>query len=357
MPIKHKKIKEVESGIWQLDNGGYLVDFRPNGNAKRFRKIQDTKADARRYKAWVISQYINNPEWTPKTLKKDNRRLNALIDLWYEVYGQFLSDGKRRKTKLFIVSDLLGNPVATSIDKAMLADYRTRRAEQVSLKTINNEHGYLCSLFNKLIDLGKWKKENPIAGVSKFKLPEPELSYLSEAQIKALLENVNAEDHLDLTLIVDICLSTGARWSEAQNLHSRNVQNGAVQYTHTKGKTSRWVRIEPELEAQLKARGSGPLFAETRIEKRFERCLKKAGIELPAGQLTHVLRHTFATHYLANGGDIRTLKDILGHKHVNTTMKYLKVVTALRDKVITLNPLSMLRSRDREQPALKLVSQ
>lgn len=70
MPIKHKKVKEVEAGVWQLDNGQYIVDFRPNGSLKRFRKVQATKAEDRRYKAWVTAQHINNPEWTPKVLKK-----------------------------------------------------------------------------------------------------------------------------------------------------------------------------------------------------------------------------------------------------------------------------------------------
>jgi len=269
---------------------------------------------------------------------------------------QFLSDGVRRQKKLYIVSKIMNNPLATDINKSMLADYRTRRAEMVALKTINNEHGYLCSLFNKLIDLGKWTQDNPIAGVSKFKLPEPELTYLSESQITGLMTAITEENHPDLSLIVDLCLSTGARWSEAQNLHSRNVQNGAVQYTHTKGKTSRWVRIEPALEKQLTDnKGQGQLFSHKRIEKRFERCLQRANIELPQGQSTHVLRHTFATYYLANGGDIRTLKDILGHKHVNTTMKYLKVVSALKDRVLTLNPLSMVRNKQREKPELKVV--
>jgi site-specific recombinase XerD len=41
----------------------------------------------------------------------------------------------------------------------------------------------------------------------------------------------------------------------------------------------------------------------------------------------HDLRHTFASHFLMNGGDLYTLKEILGHKELNTTARYLTVTT------------------------------
>lgn len=54
----------------------------------------------------------------------------------------------------------------------------------------------------------------------------------------------------------------------------------------------------------------------------FRKAVERANIELPAGQLTHVCRHTFASHYLMNGGDILTLQKILGHSMLTMTMRY-----------------------------------
>nr|BBJ03020.1 hypothetical protein YBY_08680 [Marinobacter nauticus] len=44
-------------------------------------------------------------------------------------------------------------------------------------------------------------------------------------------------------------------------------------------------------------------------------------------QLTHILRHTFASHYMMNGGDILTLQRILGHSDITMTMRYAHLIT------------------------------
>jgi site-specific recombinase XerD len=58
------------------------------------------------------------------------------------------------------------------------------------------------------------------------------------------------------------------------------------------------------------------------MQKSFERAVKRAGIDLPEGQCTHVLRHTFASHFMMNGGNILVLRDILGHADIKMTMVY-----------------------------------
>lgn len=50
--------------------------------------------------------------------------------------------------------------------------------------------------------------------------------------------------------------------------------------------------------------------------------MQRAGIENPAGQLTHVLRHAFDSHFMMNGGNILVLQRILGHADIKVTMRY-----------------------------------
>lgn len=57
-------------------------------------------------------------------------------------------------------------------------------------------------------------------------------------------------------------------------------------------------------------------------EGAFKEAIQRAGIELPDGQMTHVLRHTFASHFVMKGGNILTLQGLLGHRDLKTTMRY-----------------------------------
>ncbi|WP_425543404.1 tyrosine-type recombinase/integrase [Marinobacterium maritimum] len=54
----------------------------------------------------------------------------------------------------------------------------------------------------------------------------------------------------------------------------------------------------------------------------FTNALEESGIELPKGQRTHVLRHTFASHFMMNGGNLLTLQKVLGHASIQMAMRY-----------------------------------
>ena len=74
------------------------------------------------------------------------------------------------------------------------------------------------------------------------------------------------------------------------------------------------------------------------IRKAFKKGLKKAGIAKHAS--VHSLRHSFATHLLENGYDIRTVQELLGHAGVETTMIYTHV--ARKNRLGVQSPLDII---------------
>ncbi|GAB2782118.1 tyrosine-type recombinase/integrase [Halomonas shantousis] len=302
---------------------GWQVDIQPGGRGfKRYRKTFKTQAEAKRFEAKVTATVAMGEEYTPP--KRDRRRLLDLVQLWYDMHGTTLKDGKARLKKLFQLTALMGNPVAITIRPADVARFRQTRIDQgISPNTANHDIAYLRAVFNLAIRMGEWKGDNPFATVKAIRLPERELAYLTQEQIDMLFAELQESRNPDVLLIATLCLATGARWSEAQTLRSENVRDGRVSYIGTKNGRSRSIPISPELYRRLKAHGRriGRLFPHDAYQA-FTNALNRTGIELPKGQRTHVLRHTFASHFMMNGGNLLTLQKILGHQSIQMTMRY-----------------------------------
>ncbi|CAJ0733950.1 phage integrase [Ralstonia mannitolilytica] len=330
-------VKKTESG--------WLVDIQPGGRGhKRYRKTFKAKADALAWINWITAKVNSDPDWKPK--KKDTRRLSELIDLWFKHHGATLRDGTRRMRCLMQIAERLGDPIAESFTANMFAEYRKERlAANISNNTVNHEHAYLRALFNELSRIGHWSKPNPLANVRQIKLVERELVFLTLDQVKTLLDALK-ETSSDAHMASKVCLATGARWSEAEGLQSSQVHAGAVHFTATKNGRNRSVPIPAELEAELLDRAQGNdtrLFAP--CYGAFRRAVTRAGLELPEGQLTHVLRHTFASHFMMNGGNILALQRILGHSSLTMTMRYAHLAPDHLQEARALNPLSLLDRR------------
>ncbi|GIU68487.1 MAG: hypothetical protein KatS3mg001_337 [Candidatus Pacearchaeota archaeon] len=161
------------------------------------------------------------------------------------------------------------------------------------------------------------------------KLPE----VLTKEEIKRLLSSVkNKKSKLMLSLMY----SCGLRVSELINLkiEDLSLEEKIGKIKLGKGKKDRFFNIPsmliPQLRKQIKKQKnknqeflfSGPKgkLSERNVQKIVKKAAKKAGIKKQISP--HTLRHSFATHLLENGTDIRKIQELLGHSSISTTEIY-----------------------------------
>ena len=219
--------------------------------------------------------------------------------------------------------EALGNPVAKQLQPSDYLNYRHARSiAGVSAKTLNNELGYLNALYNYLWQTEQINYQSPLIKIKPIKIKERELSYLTIEQCHELLGAAQRANNPCLWLITRVCLQTGARWSEAENLSISQVGNARLTFLDTKSGKNRTVPITKALEGDLRRHHKGQSQLFTTSISAFRRVLEKCSFRLPRGQAAHALRHTYASHFMMNGGDILTLQRILGHSSINLTMRY-----------------------------------
>ncbi|CAI1058746.1 Tyrosine recombinase XerD [Serratia quinivorans] len=340
-------VRKLPDGRWIADF--YTVDRSSGNEGKRVRKKFATKGEALAFENYTLEQIESSP-WLGEG--KEKRRLTELVELWFNRHGITLNDGEKRKSAMLWAAECMGFPLATEFTAQLFTAYRskrldgnfsrTKRVSKVSPRTMNLEHAYFLAVFNELKRLGEWSAPNPLENVRQFRIDESEMAFLSIEQIDQLLNECRNSSAKDLENIVKICLSTGARWSEAESLKRSQISASKITFIKTKGKRNRTIPLSAELVAEL-PKNNGALF--TPCYYAFRNALGRAGISLPAGQLTHVLRHTFASHFMMNGGNILVLQKILGHTDIKMTMRYSHFSPDHLEDAIKLNPLSIVYSQ------------
>jgi len=200
--------------------------------------------------------------------------------------------------------------------------------------------------------------QDPLALISTPKQEKPLPKFLSVDDVFRLLGGIRGADILSLRdrAILETLYSTGARVSEAVGLNWGDV-DFRLGVIRVMGKGSK-ERIVPIGEIALKAledyaaeqtlvwkrtaKGNHPVFLNHRgrrittrsVARVVEKYLKAADIQVRMGP--HGLRHTFATHLLNGGADLRMIQEMLGHASLSTTQRYthlnLDQLTAVYDK-------------------------
>jgi len=162
---------------------------------------------------------------------------------------------------------------------------------------------------------------------------------LSRAEIMRLIDSVTNAKH---RLLIALAYGSGLRVSEVVSLRVGDVDFGerTIHLKGAKGRKDRMTVLPDKLIDGLRQMTAGKgmdgeVFSSERggalssrtAQKIFERALIRAGI--PKAATFHSLRHSFATHLLENGTDVRYVQELLGHGNIRTTQIYTHVTNPI----------------------------
>lgn len=243
------------------------------------------------------------------------------------------------------------------VDKEVIRDYLAwLTAEDYAKASIARRLSELRS-FCRYLMRERVLDHNPFDAVSAPKVPKRLPRYLSTDEVKNLLSAPDIGDSQGLRdrAMLELLYAAGMRVSELVNLNLSDIDSGRAQIKVLgKGNKERMVLVgRPAMRAVMTyiregrpkligKKTSNAIFLNRfgsrltvrSVQMGLAKYAMKAGIK---GEVTpHVLRHTFATHLLDGGADLRAVQELLGHESLSTTQIYTHVSQA-RAREVYLN--------------------
>ena len=283
-----------------------------------------------------------------------DKKLSKVIDRWIDYleiqrkYSHHTINSYLSDLKFFL--EYFSNPDISLLDlkKLEIRDFRNffshRAKDNIQKASIAREESSIRNFF-------KWMNNNKILqNTAIFQLSSPKLP-------KVLPRSIDAETIFDLIdQATDNCsepwiglrdkafftllYGCGLRISEAVSLNVGDITNNEFLKVRGKGNKDRYIPILPVVIENInKYKVSCPynltdkdaLFLGAKGERLspriIQRKLQKMRIDmnLPSNITPHALRHSFATHLLAQGSDLRSIQELLGHSSLNSTQRYTEV--------------------------------
>ncbi len=338
MSIKRKADGLFEVRWWE---GGRNKSVRVHGSFELAKKIERKKMSARDENRHL------------EVRREVNVRMSVLIDRYWNEYGLKKKSSDREKSIVEGIRKEMGRLFVREVDGVTVGKWYANLTgvRKLSAGTAVRHFHVMHHMLEKASTI--WSKEtgidrNPADQIEVRRLDDQRDRYLSleelsrlkvaldERQLRKGLRVIN-RTFFRLRMLVLIAITTGMRQAEIFDLRWTDVLHNerllAVR-SKLKGGRMRYVPMPEELATELRrlpvTLGDDRLFppkahatkARQRVEGSFVDLLKRAKIE---GFRFHDLRHTFASWYMMNGGDLYELAKILGHSNIKMTERYAKL--------------------------------
>jgi site-specific recombinase XerD len=225
-----------------------------------------------------------------------------------------------------------GHMQLSRITRAGIEDFLRRESESgkvhvkskersgLAAASVNKEFNLLRAILYRAVHWDLLEK-NPAKGIKLRKERQKDIRFLTDAEIQEILNKAPAP----WKYLIVIFLETGMRVGElAERLRWKDIdEKRGIITVHGKGDKTRYVPITGRLKEVLKAmpREGEQVFPHTDwwVKNKVKQICVAA--KLPDVSC-HVFRHTYASKFLEEGGDLLTLQKLLGHESIKTTMRY-----------------------------------
>jgi integrase len=325
---------------------GYVYQARillPNGKFET--KVFDRKVDAQEWKAQKKRQIrmgdLDCSKLQPKMLVSD------LASLWF---NRKILNHKSEKTVIAYrgsiknyILPILGDCPLMSFDESVADDFKNKLVLKGLKPKTMNRHIMVLKCIAKFALREGFVGKNPLEFVDYIPEADSDFTFLEETEVLALMDSLVSDKHT-YTLYM-LALNTGMRVGEICGLEWDHVyfsrklihvkqslsHNGKIKATKTK--RHRFVPMNQMLFSFLSDLQGNPLHprfvsigpkgntwnTDHLCQRVHHKALTKAGVQKVK---FHDLRHTYASHFVMNGGSVFDLQKILGHTKVEMTMKY-----------------------------------
>lgn len=325
-----KSIKRRKATMWQ-------VYGRRDGKkiyVGTYASEREAEAAERRY---VVTQEQIAAGELPAELDLD-RTVKQATDEWLaslKASGSRSHGNYAERVRIYILPKLGSVPIV-SLRKAHVMKWRDDQATQFAATTVNGNLTCLSSAFSYFVDR-EWVEINPCHGVSR--IEQKDAAIYTWIRSREEITKLLLQCPKGIREIVTLAVGTGMRLDELIHLQwadidldRRLIAVHRGRHGTTKSGKARYIPILDTLlpflsELALKRRGAKLVFpgedgkprSKPGVRFPFKQAAKRAG--LSDALRFHDLRHTFASHWVLDGGDIFRLSKILGHSNVMITQK------------------------------------
>ena len=279
-------------------------------------------------------------DWIENLQKVRNLSDNTLISYKNDI----------EKFLIFSKDHFGGSLSMSDLESMQISDFRSflsfLRNRGIGTTSIARVISSLKSFFNFLVKNEKIKNstiQSLKSPKAKKSLPRPISADLAIEAIKYSQE-IEKEKWVGLRnkSILMLLYGCGLRISEALNLNYEDINENEYLVIRGKGNKERLVPLMEFIKHEIKEyikecpkgfKNGDPLFLGKRMNRLSPRIIQytlekiRHNLSLPETATPHALRHSFATHLLDSGGDLRTIQELLGHSSLSTTQRYTKVET------------------------------
>lgn len=343
-----EKIHQLLGSKAEIDDQAVKEWLNSNSNRPIQSNLESQKKESHQYPS-NSRQVIHSGQSAVVPFKRQTEKKEPVVAQVYAINGDVLPQMEQelvlrgyspstRKTYLNEMRVFLGairHHAANEFTVQRLRDYLQYCLEKLKLSenTLHSRINALKFYYEKVLKQERFFWEIPRP---KKQLLLPKL--LNEEELSRLF---NAMENRKHKAMLFTAYSAGLRVSEIVNLKLSDIdgQRMQIMVSQAKGKKDRYVNLSPVLldilREYIKLIHPKPLVylfesEQTRqaypvrtVQQIFSNAKNKAGIQKEVG--IHSLRHSFATHLLDKGTDIRYIKELLGHFNIRTTERYLHV--------------------------------